>query len=137
MTESEEEPIDAVYTWVDGSDAKFQEQLRRFRKLEGCDNPESIRENRFHDNQELRFSLRSLERYAPWVRKVYLVTDGQLPHWLDPFHPRLTLVSGKQLFPHAEWLPTFNSHAIEWQLSRIPGLSRRFLYFNDDMFLGY
>ncbi len=132
----QEEPIDVVYTWVDGSQAEFQEQLQHFRKLEGCDDYECIGENRFYDNEELRFSLRSLERYAPWVRNVYIVTKDQVPHWLVTSHPRLTLVSHKSLFSCADWLPTFNSHAIEWQLSRIPGLAKRFIYFNDDMFLG-
>lgn len=134
--EPEEEPIDVVYTWVDGSRSDFQEQLRHFRRLECCDNYESVGENRFYDNEELRFSLRSLERFAPWVRNVYIVTNDQVPHWLVTSHPRLTLVSQKSLFSCADRLPTFNSHAIEWQLSRIPGLARRFLYFNDDMFLG-
>jgi hypothetical protein len=134
--DSQQEPIDVVYTWVDGSQAEFQEQLQHYRKLEGCDNEECIGENRFYDNDELKFSLRSLERYAPWVRNVYIVTKDQVPRWLVTSHPRLTLVSHKSLFPRADWLPTFNSHAIEWQLPRIPGLARRFIYFNDDMFLG-
>ncbi len=134
--EPQEEPIDVVYTWVDGSQAEFQEQLRHFRELECCEDYESVGENRFYNNEELRFSLRSLERYAPWVRNVYIVTNDQVPHWLDTSHPRLALVSQKSLFSRGDWLPIFNSHAIEWQMSRIPGLAKRFLYFNDDMFLG-
>src|SRR5699024_9004422 len=34
-----------------------------------------------------------------------------------------------------EYLPTFSSHPIELNLHRIDGLSERFVYFNDDVFL--
>ena len=91
---------------------------------------------RFRDNGELRYSLRSLERYAPWVRHVYLVTNGPAPDWLEPECSRLTLVRHEELFPGEAHLPTFNSNAIEMHLHRIPGLSRRFLYLNDDLFFG-
>lgn len=129
------EPIDAVYTWVDGSDPKFQEQLRQYRDAAGGAGHDAGAA-RFHDNDELRFSLRSLERNAPWIRKVYLVTNGQAPAWIDRSHPRLALIRHEDLFPDRRVLPVFNSMAIEWQLFRIPGLSRQFLYFHDDFFLG-
>jgi hypothetical protein len=129
------EPIDAVYTWVDGGDPEFREQLSQYRGKQAVDKHSSY-SARFRDNQELRFSLRSLERYAPWVGRVYLVTNGQVPDWIDTNHSRLILVDHKALFASPALLPSFNSFAIEWQLFRIPGLSRRFLYFNDDFFLG-
>lgn len=53
---------------------------------------ESVRGNRFADNDELRYSLRSLERFAPWIRNVFLVTNGQIPRWLNVEHPSLRLV---------------------------------------------
>jgi len=92
--------------------------------------------NRFRDHGELRYSLRSLEHYAPWVRTVYLVTNGQVPTWLNRSNPRLRLVTHEDLFPDSRHLPTFNSFAIESHLHRIPGLSENLLYFNDDIFLG-
>jgi hypothetical protein len=128
-------PVDAVYTWVDGGEQKFQEQFRQYVGKQASDTHAS-EATRFHDNQELRYSLRSLERYAPWVRRVYLVTNGQVPNWLNTTHPRLTLLHHEAVFPDRRLLPTFNSKAIEWQLFRIPNLSRLFLYFNDDVFLG-
>ena len=128
------EPIDAVYTWVDGSDPQFQEQLRQYR-----DGPDVAARDaaaaRFRDHGELRFSLRSLERNAPWIRKVHLVTNGQAPAWIDRSHPRLSLVRHEDLFRDRSVLPVFNPRAIEWQLFRIPGISRQFLYFDDDFFL--
>jgi hypothetical protein len=125
------EDVDAVYTWVDGGDPAFQAMRRRYA---GPAEPRPV--HRYRDNGELRFSLRSLLRYAPWVRRVHILTNGQIPRWLDCSHPRVHLVTHAEVFPDPQCLPTFNSHAIEMCLHRIPGLSRRFLYFNDDFFLG-
>ena len=46
---------------------------------------------RFTDWDELKYSLRSLEKYAPWVRHVYIVTNGQIPSWLDMENSRYAL----------------------------------------------
>uniref|UniRef100_UPI00358E14A2 N-acetylglucosamine-1-phosphotransferase subunits alpha/beta isoform X2 n=1 Tax=Myxine glutinosa TaxID=7769 RepID=UPI00358E14A2 len=91
--------------------------------------------SRFADNEELRFSLRSLERHAPWIRRIHIVTNGQIPSWLDLDNPRVSLVTHKDIFPDIGHLPTFSSPAIESHLHRIPGISPLFLYFNDDVFL--
>ena len=97
---------------------------------------ENIAANRFQDNDELKYSLRSLEKFAPWIRNVYLVTNGQVPNWLNRSNPRLRLVTHQQIFPNRTHLPTFSSPAIESHLHRIKGLSKRFIYFNDDFILG-
>ena len=123
--------IDAVYTWVDGSDPAFQVVRRQYA---GTAEPEPVQRHR--NNGELRFSLRSLLRHAPWVQRIHILTNGQIPHWLDSSHPRIHLVTHAEVFPDPRCLPTFNSHAIEMCLHRIPGLSRHFLYLNDDFFLG-
>ncbi|GAB5031142.1 n-acetylglucosamine-1-phosphotransferase subunits alpha beta-like [Nannochloropsis oceanica] len=94
-----------------------------------------VAENRYRDSNELRFSLRSLDRFAPWVRKVYLVTDNQIPKWLALDNPRLEIIPHTAIFPNKSHLPVFSSPAIEAHLHRIPGLSQKFIYFNDDVFL--
>ncbi|WJV48373.1 stealth conserved region 3 domain-containing protein [Streptomyces flavofungini] len=131
-------PVDAVYTWVDDSDPDWR--AARTAALggaaEGADSSADSGTVRFRNRDELRYSLRSLAMYAPWVRHVYLVTAGQVPDWLDRDHPGLTVVDHRDLFADPSALPTFNSHAIETQLHRIEGLAEHFLYFNDDMFLG-
>ena len=98
--------------------------------------PDAVATSRFTDSQELRYSLRSLERHAPWVRRVFLVTNGQIPDWLALDSPKLTLVTHDEIFPDLGHLPTFSSPAIEAHLHRISGLSEHFLYFNDDVLLG-
>ncbi|MFF8954318.1 stealth family protein [Streptomyces sp. NPDC014894] len=127
-------PVDAVYTWVDGQDPAW---LRRRQEAQGQPyHEEAANTARFASRDELRYSLRSLRQNAPWIRRVFLVTDDQTPSWLDPSAEGITLVSHRDIFTDPSVLPTFNSHAIESQLHHIEGLSEHFLYFNDDMFLG-
>lgn len=100
------------------------------------DENENSRPNRFADNDELRYSLRSLEKNAPWVKNIYLVTNGQIPRWLNVDHPQIRIVQHKDIYPNQSHLPTFSSSSIETHLHLIPGLSRQFLYINDDILLG-
>ncbi|XP_018363919.1 PREDICTED: N-acetylglucosamine-1-phosphotransferase subunits alpha/beta isoform X3 [Trachymyrmex cornetzi] len=129
-------PIDVVYTWVNGSDPMFLESLQKHVSIVDLGTVTS----RFSDKDELRYSLRSLEMYAPWVRHVYIVTNGQIPSWLDMDNPRMTLVTHEDIFLNKSDLPTFSSPAIESHIHRclemIPGVSDKFLYFNDDVMLG-
>jgi hypothetical protein len=131
-------PIDAVYTWVDGSDDAWRARKSAAHAAATGDelNEFAANESRFLSRDELRYSLRSLDMYAGWVRHVYLVTDDQVPPWLDVDNPRITVVDHKDLFGDRGSLPTFNSHAIESQLHHIPGLSDNYLYLNDDVFFG-
>jgi Stealth protein CR2, conserved region 2/Stealth protein CR3, conserved region 3/Stealth protein CR4, conserved region 4/Stealth protein CR1, conserved region 1 len=129
--------IDVVYTWVDGSNPSWQ--ARRDHALglsEVVLNGQATNDSRFINRDELRYSLRSLYMFAPWVRQIWLVTDDQVPSWLATDHPKVKVVSHRELFGDRGLLPTFNSHAIESQLHRIEGLSEHFLYLNDDVFLG-
>ncbi|MGP5258911.1 Stealth CR1 domain-containing protein [Brachybacterium paraconglomeratum] len=130
-------PIDAVFTWVDGTDPAWLERKRAALEQNlGHPMPEAAADDlRFVGHDELRHSLRSLEQYAPWIRHVYLVTDGQRPDWLREDSEWVTVVDHRDIAPPGTVLPTFNSQAIEANLHRIDGLSEHFLYFNDDMFL--
>jgi hypothetical protein len=132
-------PIDAVYTWVDGSDpawlARKAQALGDNAWLAGV-NAQSANDSRFICRDELRYSLRSLHCFAPWIRRIFLVTDDQVPPWLDVDDERITLVSHREVFGDTGVLPTFNSQAIESRLHRIEGLSEHFLYLNDDVFFG-
>ncbi|KAK2588199.1 hypothetical protein KPH14_004236 [Odynerus spinipes] len=125
-------PIDVVYTWVNGSDPNFIRSLHKYIPITDSNTVAS----RFSDKDELKYSLRSLEMYAPWVRHVYIVTNGQIPSWLDMDNPRMTLITHEDIFLDKSHLPTFSSPAIESHIHRIPGISDKFLYFNDDVLLG-
>jgi hypothetical protein len=123
--------IDAVYTWVDGADPAHAAKRARYlpKGASARDGGATL----FRDSRELRYSLRSLARYAPWIRRVHLVTDGQRPAWLQE-RPGLSLVDHAEIVP-SQYLPTFNSHVIEAYLHRIPNLAEQYIYFNDDCFL--
>ena len=131
-------PIDVVFTWVDGSDPDWLERKNAALAALGQAqiNRVAANQSRFNNRDELKYSLRSIHAYAPWVRHIFVVTDDQVPAWLDESAPGLTVVPHRELFGDTGVLPTFNSHAIESRLHRIPGLAEHFLYFNDDMFLG-
>ncbi len=124
--------IDLVYLWVDGADTVWQAKRRGYLPPEELCDTESFCTGRTSDNDELRYSLRSVERYAPWINHIYIITDGQHPVWLNLDNPKISMVDHRELFP-VEVLPLYNSTAIEHGIHKIKGLSEHFLYANDDM----
>jgi hypothetical protein len=124
-----ENAIDFVITWVDGNDPNWIAQRNAYSNSEGDGT-----DVRFRDWGLLRYWFRSVEKNAPWVRKIHFVTWGHVPEWLDTENPKLHIVKHSDFIP-AQYLPTFNSHTIELNLHRIEGLAEQFVYFNDDVFL--
>lgn len=131
-------PIDLVYKWVDGSSPLFAAQLEKFKRRhaerEGAP-PSGVAAGpqRFRDLDNLRYSLRSVAKNAPWLNRIFIVTNGQSPRWLDK-SSGIRIVRHEEIFSNLKYLPTFNSSAIDTQLHRIPGLSRFFIYMDDDFF---
>lgn len=126
----QENRIDFVISWVDGNDKAWQQEKRKYDTCSGTDSADE----RYRDWENLKYWFRGVEKYAPWVGKIHFITWGHLPKWLDTSHPKLHIVRHEDYMP-AEYLPTFNSHTIEWNMHKIDGLSERFVYFNDDFFL--
>ena len=125
-----ETQIDFVVTWLDASDPEWQKSYAMY-----SPNAKSgISKARFREMDTFRYWFRAVERYAPWVHKVFLVTNGKFPDWINKDNPQLVLVKHEDFMPE-ECLPTFNSCAIELHLHKIKGLSEQFVYFNDDVFL--
>ena len=124
--------IDFVITWVDDSDPKWRKEFEYYSAKEG----KAINTDvcRYRDWDTLRYWFRGVEKFAPWVNKIYFVTYGHLPKWINTDNSKLVIVKHEDFIPH-EYLPTFNSYAIEFFFHKIKGLSDRFVYFNDDMFL--
>ena len=126
--------IDFVLTWVDGADPEWQkEKYARMLKL-GVISEADDRTERYRDWGILPYWFRGVEKFAPWVRTIHFVTYGHLPAWMNVNHPKLHIVNHSDYIPY-KYLPTFNSHTIEWNFHKILGLSEKFVYFNDDMFL--
>ena len=129
-------PIDIVVTWVDGSDEEWVAEKREWLKKEnsGAGAEWLTGDKRYRDWGLLPYWFRGVEKCAPWVRTVHFVTSGHLPAWLNTEDPRLHVVRHSDFIP-AKYLPTFNSHTIELNMHRIPGLAEQFIYFNDDTYL--
>ena len=122
-----------VYFWVDGNDPKWRAKHDAFcGKTSGTVETNGI--NRFANNDELKYSLRSVAMYAPWIRKIFIITDDQVPVWLDTSNPKVKIIDHKDILP-AESLPCFNSCLIGHYAYRTPGLAEHFLLGNDDTYI--
>jgi hypothetical protein len=124
-----------VYTWVNHRDPEWQKlyEVATGRSLHG-EQSDDRSADRFVSRDELRYSIRSVVRYAPWVRNIIIASNCSPPDWLSLEDPRIRWVDHREFLP-LDGLPVFNSHAIESRLHHIPGLANHFLYFNDDFFL--
>jgi hypothetical protein len=125
--------IDMVYLWVDDNDLQWRQRKNDFLKTRDGLSIDASCKGRFSNNDELKYSLRSLAKYMPWINHIYIVTDRQQPEWLDTAHPKITVVDHSAILPE-EALPCYNSVVLEYFLYRIPNLSEYFLYGNDDTF---
>lgn len=120
--------IDFVVCWVDGNDPVWRNKMLAFSKKELSE------KNRFRDWGWMKFWFRSVDKFAPWVHKVFFVSDGQVPKWLNVGCDKLVVVDHKD-YLSKDLLPTFNTNTIELNFHRIKGLSEHFVAFNDDMFI--
>lgn len=126
--------IDLVYLWVDSNDAKWFEKKIAYTGEKLNEQSEINCQGRFISNDEIRYSLRSVEQNANWIRNIYIVTDNQHPQWLNLDNPKIHIIDHTAILP-TEALPCYNSVIIEHYLYKIPGLAEHFIYANDDMFI--
>lgn len=138
-------PIDLVVTWVDGSDLRHKAKRKKFSEGNGDVHFDDIGgETRFKSVGEIYYCVASYVKFAPYIRKIFIVTDAQDPKVEDflkqYFHedqiPEIEIVDHRVIFKGYEsFLPVFNSLAIETMLWRIPDLSEHYIYSNDDVML--
>jgi hypothetical protein len=127
--------IDFVIPWVDGSDPEWLKLFNQYAPVKKSVALENYTaENRYSDTGLLRYWFRSIEKNAPWVHKVFFITNGQKPDWLNVNCEKLVWVKHEDYIPK-EWLPTFSANPIELNLHRIKDLSEHFVYFNDDFYI--
>ena len=125
-----ENGIDFVMPWVDGNDPEWQKERAKYSPSGQVDD----RPERYRDWETLKYWFRGVEKYAPWVRQIHFLTWGHLPSWMNVNNPKLHIVKHEDFIPQ-EFLPVFSSNPIEMHLHRIPNLTERFVYFNDDMLI--
>lgn len=135
--------IDAVITWVDGDDPRHKEKRRQYGTQKMLNTDDVAGSTRYKSVGEIFYCVASLNRFAPWLNKIYIVTDEQNPN-VEPFLKQyfsegyipVEIVDHKIIFRgYEQYLPTFNSICIETMTWRIPGLSEHFIEFNDDLIL--
>ena len=128
-----EKKIDFIVTWVDNSDQKWREEKEKWEEILDI-NTSMNSEERYRDWKLMKYWFRAVERYAPWVNKVFFVTEGHIPEWLNIEHEKLVVVKHRDYIDD-KYLPTFNSNVIELNFHNICELSEQFVLFNDDMLL--
>ncbi|MFU8928191.1 Stealth CR1 domain-containing protein [Acinetobacter puyangensis] len=132
--------IDVVIAWVDGNDPKLKQKRQQHLSPEQAS--DAVSDTRFASNNEIYFCIASILKYVPYSGTIYIVTDQQRPQWIDEFEQqglcnkyKIRIIDHTELFTgHEQYLPTFNSLAIESMLWNIPDLSEYFIYLNDDFF---
>lgn len=126
-----ESKIDLVITYVDSTDKNWQELYNQY--VPKTENQEVNGKQRFRKSGNFKYVFRGVDKYMPWINNVFLVVQSksQVPDWLLP--PYVTIITHDQFIPQ-EYLPVFNSQAIEMFLHKIPGLSESFIYSNDDVY---
>ncbi|MDR2778617.1 MAG: hypothetical protein LBB13_03950 [Rickettsiales bacterium] len=130
--------VDIVYLWSDDGDfAPLKKGQTAATEAEEAKKNKPNSRSKFNSSERLKFSLRSLEKYAPWINHLFIVTNSHVPSWLNTKSGKITVVSQSQIMPkkHKSSSP-FSFSAVEFYLHKIPSLSEHFLYANDDMFFG-
>ncbi len=125
-------PIDVVIPWVDGTDPEWNELLQQYSAKVEDISQSSTSITRFESWDNLKYVFRGIEKNMPWVNKIFFVTYGHLPFFLNPECPKLHIVKHRDYIPE-KYLPTFNSNTIEINYHRIEELAENFILFNDDL----
>ena len=122
--------LDLVYLWVNGSDPVLIKSIKLALNSNSSNTEDATTANRFRELGQFKFSIRSVQKNLPMARRIFIVTNNQVPTWLDRSHPQIRIVDHSEL----GLTNTFNSMAIQSVIHRIPTLSSPFLYVEDDIY---
>jgi hypothetical protein len=123
--------IDFVIPWVDSNDVEWQESKTQSRKTHSGDDSSKC----YKDLETLKYVFRSIEKNCPWYNKIFLITCGHVPKWLNLQHPNVVVITHDELYFDKTDLPTFSSQSIEMNLANLKGVSEHFVYLNDDFII--
>ncbi len=135
--------IDVVIAWVDGNDPLHKKKIQPYLSAQDQKSDDIAGPTRYLSSGEIFYCVASVLRFATFVRKIFIVTDEQNPN-LENFVQKnfpenktpIEIIDHKIIFKdYEEYLPVFNSRAVETCIYRIPDLSENYVYFNDDFFL--
>ena len=123
--------IDIVFTYVNGYDPEFIKLKNSYINDKNKKYNPDIRSKGI---DEIIYSVNTVIKFIPWIRKIFIVTPNQIP----PIDKKLidtgkVIIVDQNKIIEKKYLPIFNSDVIESYLHNIPELSEIFLYNNDDM----
>lgn len=134
--------IDAVIPWVNGNDKNWQQKINQHltTKIDFNNKKESVR---FNSIGEIDIAIKSIIKFAPFFKNIFLVTDEQTPDAFEFLKAlgkssgiNLEIIDHKIIFDgNEEFLPCFNSTSIISLIHKIPNLSEHYVLFNDDTFI--
>ena len=124
--------IDYVFPYVTMNDPQWRADYQKY-KVGVTDSWWSTSEERFRDNGILPYTIKSIEKNLPFIRKIHIIVayESQVPDWVD--RNKIDIITHDEFIPK-RYLPTFNSSTIEMFYWNLPKkVSNIFLYGNDDM----
>lgn len=134
----DEKLIDAVIYYVNFEDPEWYDRYNSIIKESKISNisvnndGNAFKANRIADYGTLKYVLRSIDKNMKFINQIYLVvqSESQVPSWIN--RSTVNVILHEDFIPE-EFLPTYNSTTMDIFLHRIPGLSEKFILFNDDM----
>ena len=120
----EKEPIDIIIKYIDLTDRTLNRSgIKQIYKDQ--------------DNEELRYSLRSILNYIPWVRKIFILMPNEKVKFFktyDEIQEKIKYIKDKDLLG----FESANSFSFSFNLYKMEkfGLSKNFIYMDDDYFIG-
>ena len=120
----EDEPIDIVIKYIDLTDSSLvREGIPQIKKDQ--------------DNEELRYACRSIIKYVPWVRKIFIIMPNEKVRYFKPIEEikdKFVYIKDKDLIG----FDSANSAVFQFNLFRLAkyGVSENFIYMDDDYFFG-
>ena len=126
-------PFDLVYLWANNTQKWSEGKNKVLRKM----NMTTGNWSPTRDNNELKLSMRSVEKYLPWIRNIIIMSSGQIPEWLDTDHPRIRIINSDDLIDQIGGAsPNYNSHALYLASAFIPNISEIYIQMDDDFIIG-
>ena len=120
----EKEPIDVLIKYIDLRDPNLKRKgLHQIKKD--------------FDNEELRYSIRSILKNIPWVRKIFILMPNEKVRYFKNYNlikKKIVYVKDKDLLGY----DSSNSHAFQyryWKMKKF-GISDNFIIMDDDYFIG-
>ena len=78
------QPVDVVISWVDGNDPAHKQKIQPYLDSQARKSEDIAGPTRYGSVGEIFFCVASIYRFAPFIRKIFIITDNQNPN-LDEY----------------------------------------------------